>query len=112
MVYNPEIVDTADKYRGLDPDPRNYVLKAGQVGTAFKLQVGDLILATADALTGTKGANTYVEATNGVFEWAWVVSPTAGSTAFKLISTDYISIADGTIGTQRITAYTLDCVQA
>jgi hypothetical protein len=110
MVYDPEIVDTAAKYRGLDPDPRNYRLEIGKIGTAFNLGVSDLVLMSADAFSGAKGGNGYAEVVNATSEWVWVAAPTAGSAALKYIATEYIPFADGSIGNTRITAYLMECI--
>lgn len=110
VVYDAEIVDTAAKYRGLDPDPRNYRLEVGKVGTAFQLKKGDLILLTADAFSGSKSTNGYAEVQNATAEWVWVASLTTGSTGLKYISTEYIPFADGSIGNTRLTAYLMECV--
>ena len=54
MAYSgDEIVLTEAKYKGLDPDPRNFFNAAGKVFSAFKPQIGDIIVLTADAFSNT-----------------------------------------------------------
>lgn len=110
MIYEPEIVNTADKYRGLDPDPRNLQHAIGDIVSAFKIQVGDIITFSADALTGTKSTNTFVNATNGDFQLTWGATQTADVVSFRLMTTTSLSIGLGSIGTQRITAYRMECL--
>lgn len=75
MAYSPEIVTvvsaTGKKYKGLTPDPREFTNISGEVFSAFKPQVGDIITLTAEAITGTKGSNTFVVAANGAYTLAW-----------------------------------------
>jgi len=110
MLAEPEVVITGAKYRNLDPDPRNYFLAIGTTGSAFKPEVGDLILGNADAFTGTKSTNTFVNATNADFQLTWGATQTASVLSFKLRQTSHMSIGLGTLGTQRITAYMMECV--
>ena len=104
MAYSPELVDTNAQYRGLDPDPRNFAHAIGDPISCFKPQIGDIITLTDDALTGTKGGNTYVVATNADYQLNWGASAVSGL-SLKLLGTTYISIGLGSIGTQRVTAY-------
>lgn len=115
MVYEPEVVVTYSgnsEYKGLDPDPRNFYVKAGKVFSAFKPAVGDIITLTADALAGTKSTNTYVNATDttGGLKLLWGASQTSSVLSFKLMATTYISLATGAIDSQRVTAYQFECV--
>jgi len=104
MMFEPEIMLTNEKYKGLDPDPRNFLKHDGEIFSVFKPQVGDLILMTADAVTGTKSTNEYVVATNTAQQLTWAAAAVSGL-SLNLIEEDYISIADGSIGGQRVTAY-------
>ena len=108
MLYEPEVVLTADKYKGLDPDPRNFILPIGEIGSAFKLQVGDVVLMSADALTGTKSTNTFANAVNADFQLTWGSSQVSSVVSMRLMETTTISIGLGSIGTQRITAYKME----
>ena len=75
MAYSPEIVTVvsgSSKYRGLDPDPRNFTNASGEVFTAFKPQVGDIITITADGIGATAiGANTYAVAKDSQYKLDW-----------------------------------------
>lgn len=107
MVYQPELVTTDSKYRGLDPDPRNFFVPAGTVFSCFKPQLGDIVTMTADGLAGTKSTNTYVNATDstGGLKPVWGASQTSSVFSMKLLETTYISIGTGAIDSQRVTAY-------
>ncbi len=112
MVAEPTVVTTAiggKKFRGLTPDPRDFINHKGEVFTVIKLFVGDIVTLSADAVGGTKGSNKFVVATDGEFKAQWAAAAVAG-TSLKLIEETYISIADGTIGTQRIPAYRFEVV--
>lgn len=112
MAYEPEVVITISgtkQYKGINPDPRDFYNIAGNVFSAFKPQIGDLITLTDEALAGTKGANGYVVATNTDLHLNWAAAVVSGL-SLKLQSTTYVSIADGSIGTQRKTAYIFEVV--
>lgn len=111
MAYSgDEIVLTDARYKGLDPDPRNFFNASGKVFSAFKPQIGDIILITADGLTGTKSTNQYVIAASGTYKLTWASGAISGL-SFKLLSDQkYISLATGAIDTQRVRAYEFECV--
>jgi hypothetical protein len=115
MVYSPEVVLTisgSHVYKGIDPDPRNFTNKATDVFDAVKPKIGDLWLCSEDFFTGAKSTNTYANCTNGTSgQLVWGSSATSSVFAMKYLSTSYISISDGTIGTQRVTAYVMEVVQ-
>lgn len=75
MAYSPEIVTvvtaSGKKYRGINPDPRDFTNTSGEVFDAFKPQVGDILTITTDGITGTKSTNTFIVATNGQYALAW-----------------------------------------
>jgi len=114
MAYSPEISLTTgeggSQYKGLSPDPQDFYNASTLVFDAFSLKIGDLITVTADALAGTKSTNTFVEATDGSYELTWAAAISATALSLKLRETTYISIADGSIGTQRVTAYQFEVV--
>jgi hypothetical protein len=113
MIYSgDEIVLTDSRYKGLDPDVRNFFTPASKVVSVFKPQVGDIILCTAECFAGSKAANTFVNATDttGGLNLEWGATQTASVLSFHLIATKYISLATGAIDTQRITAYEMECV--
>lgn len=113
MAYSgDEIVVTNSQYKGLDPDPRNFFNAAGDVFSAYKPQVGDIIVVTDDALAGTftAGTSTHVNATNTAWGLTWGASQTANVLSYALLGVTYISLATGAIDSQRVTAYELECV--
>ena len=103
MVYSPEVVITASKYKGLDPDPRNFEIPIGDPFDCFKPQVGDIITLTADAMSGS--ANTHIIAANGAYKPAWAAAVAAATFSAILIKTTTISIGLGTIASQKVIAY-------
>lgn len=107
MVYQPELTETGEKYRGLDPDPRNFYIPDGKVFSCFKPKIGDIVTMTADGLAGTKSTNTFVNAVDstGGLKPLWASSQAASVFSMKLIETTYISIGSGAIDSQRVTAY-------
>ncbi len=112
MVGEPEVVVTDSKYKGLDPDPRNFFVAATKVFSCFRPQIGDIITMTADGLAGTKSTNTFVNATDttGGLKPLWGATQTASVFSMKLLETTYISIGTGAIDNQRVTAYKFQVV--
>lgn len=113
MAYEPEVVTTisgSSKYKGLDPDPRNYISKAGDIFSVFQPMVGDLILMSVDAVTGTKSTNTYVVATNAAQKLTWAASAVTGLSLHLVDGSSYMSIGTGAIDNQRVTAYLFEVV--
>lgn len=119
FVYEPAVVVTysgASAYKGLDPDVRNFYTKAGLVFSVFKPQTSDIITLSADAIAGTYVASgsptTHINATNstGGLKLLWGTSQTASVLSLKLLAVEYFSLADGSIGTQRITSYQFEVV--
>jgi len=108
MAYSPELVLTGDKYKGLDPDPRNFTNIAGDVFDVFKPMIGDIITLTADALSGS--VNTHVIAADSAYTLAWNAGVAASTLSLLLIKTTSISIGLGTIATQKVTAYQFEVV--
>ena len=108
MVYEPEVVLTDEKYKGIDADPRNFIIPDGEIFSVFLPRIGDLILMSEDAVTGTKGANTFVVSTNTATQLTWTTAAVTGL-SLKLIETSYISIGTGGIDTQRIVMYLFEC---
>lgn len=107
MVGEPESVITESgtyQFKGLDPDPRNFVNSQGLPLTCFKLQVGDIVTLTADALAGTQSTNIFVVATDASYKLTWSATAISGLSLKLINDSDYISIPDGSIGTQRVSA--------
>jgi hypothetical protein len=114
MVYSgDEVVVTDSKYKGLDPDPRNFFTPAGKVVSVYKPQVGDIVLMNAECLAGSKSSNTFINATNstGGLNLLWGSTKTSSVLSYKLLDdTKYISLATGAIDSQRVTMYEFQCV--
>jgi hypothetical protein len=111
MACAPEIVTVtsgANKYRGIDPDPRNFYTSASTVFDAFKPMPGDIITLTADALDSATTA-AFAVATVTSFKWTWAAAPAGTSVAcLRYLSTNYISMgmSGSAVGaTQRATSY-------
>jgi hypothetical protein len=114
MAYDPQVSWTGS-YRGLTPDMREvYNPTLGGVFSVFKPQISDTFILSNDGITGTIGANTFINAITGAgggFEPGWAVSAGSGIFAAKLLATTYISLAAGTLGdSQRILAYQFEVV--
>jgi hypothetical protein len=90
-------------------DPRNFTNVAGVPFDGFRIQVGDRIALTAACLGGSISTNTYVVATNATRQLTWGAAAVSG-VSLLLRDTTYISIPDGSIGSQRVTAYLFECV--
>jgi hypothetical protein len=92
-------------FMGMTDDLRDFYNPGGYAFTAFKPQVGDVITLSADAFYNAKSTNNYANASDGTYLLVWGATQTSGVFSCKLLATTYVSIADGTIGTQRVTAY-------
>lgn len=105
IAYEPEVVVTAGKYKGLDPDVRNFTLPTGTIFSGFKPMVGDILTYTAIGDDTFANGDTDAQiASNGAF--VWNSSALTDSFNMKLLDTVYISIPDGVLGSrQRVTAY-------
>lgn len=102
MVYEPEVVVTDSSYRGINPDPRDFSLAIGDVFSIFQPQIGDIISMSADAISGTQSTNTFVVATNATDTLVWSAAAVSGLSLKLIDDADYVSIADGSIGGQRV----------
>jgi len=114
MAYEPEVVVTSSgnsSYRGIDPDPRNFIVAAGTVFSAFKPQVGDLLMFNYEGLSGSRSTGDYVVATDVNLQLAWSATPIADGLVLKYTDTSYISIGTGAIDSQRVTAYRFEVTQ-
>lgn len=113
MAYSgDEIPVTDSRYKGIDPDPRNFYNIATKVFSAYKPAVGDIIEGTAECFGGSysAGVSTHVNATDGAWGLTWGASQTSSVMSYKLVGTSYISLATGGIDNQRVTSYILECV--
>jgi hypothetical protein len=111
MAYSgDEIAVTDSKYKGLDPDPRNFFNASGKVFSAFKPVLGDIILLSVDGIASAiAGGDTHVVAIDGSYKMDFHTAVISGL-SWKILRTTYISIATGAIDTQRVVAYELECV--
>ena len=103
MVAAPEVVITASKYKGLDPDPRNFDIPIGDPVDCFKPMVGDIFTLTADGISGS--VDTHIVAANAAWIPAWASAVAAATFSAILIKTTTISIGLGTIASQKVVAY-------
>ena len=114
MAFSPEDVVLTDglgnQFKVGTLDPRAFTNTAGVVFSGFKPQAGDLVLISADGISGTAGENEYVVAANGSYKLAFAEEAIEGL-SFKIVETTYISVASAnSIGSQRVAAYLLECV--
>jgi hypothetical protein len=112
IVYEPELVWTGSYYRGLDPDPRNFLIPVAKIFSAFKPQLHDLLLMSEDCFTGAKASASYTHGNceDGQWQFVWGTSQTGSVLSVKYLATSYISIGTGAIDDQRVTAYTMEVV--
>lgn len=116
IVNEPVIVTTTSGslvYRGLNQDPRNFLIAASKVVSVFKPQLGDIYRVSADWFSGAKGgSDTYANATDttGGLTPVWGTSQTGSVFSVKLLATTFISIGSGGIDNQRVTTYDVEVV--
>ncbi len=106
MAGSPDIVLTDSKYKGIDPDPRNFTNVLGYAFDAFKPQPGDIITLSADAFSGS--ANDFANAANGEYTLAWGAAATADALALRTVAVTTMVIGLGTIATQKVLAYKME----
>jgi len=114
IIYEPEVVITTSgnsSYKGIDCDPRNFIIPAGTVFSAFKPQMGDLLMFNYEGLSGSRSTGDYVVAANGDNQLAWSAAPAANALSLKYTDSSYISIGTGAIDSQRVTAYRFQVIQ-
>lgn len=114
MAYEPEvtiITVNGKEYKGLTPDPRDFAVPAGKVFSAFKPVVGDIILLSlGETVDQYTAGDLFLNAADATMGLVWGQAQTADALSFKLLEVSYISIADGSIGAQRVPSYKLECV--
>jgi hypothetical protein len=112
IAYEPEVVLTAAKYKGIDPDPRNFRNEIGDVFSVLKPQLGDILTLTADNFSAAFSSNTHANATNstGGLKLVWGNSQTGSVFSVKYLATTYISLGTGSVDSQRVTAYQVEVV--
>lgn len=113
MADGKGIVYTNGKYGNIDPEIGNaYNIGGGEPFTGFKLELGDIVVLTAEALaTGSGAGSAYAVAVNNSYQLTWAAAAISG-VSLKLQSTGYISIPRlGTLGDlQRVTSYRFEVV--
>jgi len=99
------------QYKGLNDDPRNFYNIGGNVFSAFKPQVGDVIELSADCFVNTFSSHTHANSGSNVYTLYWDSAVGSGSRmSFLYLATTYFSIGTGAINNQRVDAYKLVCV--
>lgn len=115
MALTPEVVEirtTSGKvYKGIDPDPRDFINYTGQSIDAVLLQKGDVVTLTSDAMTNAIGANTFAVAQNANYKLLWATAAISGL-SLKLVETTYTVIASGqpSVLASRVTSYKFEVV--
>ena len=110
-IFARRLLETnGNQYKVGDFDPRNFVNIAGITFDGYRIALGDKILMTAEGFSGAKGdSDTFAVATDATTQLVWGTSAGAG-VSYSLDKTSYISIPSSTMGSQRVTAYQLRCV--
>jgi hypothetical protein len=114
MALEPEMPSAfagTKQYRGLGT-VQDFYNVAGQDFTAVKLVPGDIFTITGDGFasgsTAPTSGSAYAVATTASFTWTWASGSslaTSTQTTAQYVGTTYISIPDGNISTQRVTAF-------
>lgn len=112
MAFSAEDVvltdDLGNQFKVGTLDPRAFTNKAGVVFSGFKPQVGDLVLISADGIEGEATNYANAEADSTLLHFADAAKE---GLSFKVVETTYITVASANnIGSQRVTAYLLECV--
>jgi len=108
MVGEPEVVITDSKYKGLDPDPRNYYLASGTIGTAFKVKQYDIVRLTADAFSNARSTNTYAGIGVDGAKLTWQAS--SANALFKFVEATKLPLSSGSPGNNTVTIFRLEAV--
>lgn len=114
MAATPEIVEIRTSsglaYR-VGENPQDFINYAGQSIDAFKLNVGDVVTLTADAMSAAMASNTFAVAQNANYKLLPATAAISGL-SLKLIETTYIAIGSGqpSVTASRVTAYKFEVV--
>lgn len=104
------VISNGKTYRGLSNDfISDFTNVAGEIIDFFKPQVGDIVEMTAESLGGTKGANTFVVATDAEVKLQWGAGAVSGL-SLKLIGESFVSKGTGAIASQRVLTYKFEVV--
>lgn len=109
MAASPEVVEvvsaTGNVYKGIDADPQHFYNIIGHMIDFVRLEVGDIVTLTAEALYGSQ--NTYAVAATADWRLNWSGSNPGTGLTLAYLATTFIS--KGTAGaiseTQQVTAY-------
>ena len=113
MAFSPEdtiITDSmGNEYKIGINDPRTFTNVKGKVFSAYRPQVGDKILISAEGIEGTADDFAVVAAGESKLQYA---SAAVSGVSYKVLDDSaYISIGGATnIGSQRVSAILLECV--
>ena len=117
LAYSPEVVTTVDgtlSFKGIDVNPQDFTNVANVPFDMFKPNAGvDIIQVTSDFFaTAPSGGSTVVEL-NASGKFVAKSSATIGyaGLGFKIIGSAPITIANGALGGEQVTAYYLLCTQ-
>lgn len=110
MVNEPVMPVTDGKYKGLTDDPTVFSVAAGKVFTVYRPAVGDEIILSADAVTGT--ANNYAILNATALKMVWAAAAGTSSLVYKLIGATTINVPGATFYTAKTVAYKLRCIKA
>ena len=113
MAFSPEdtiITDAmGNEYKIGINDPRTFTNVAGKVFSAYRPQVGDKILISAEGIEGT--ADDFAVAAAGESKLQFASAAVDGLSYKVLDDSAYITIGGASaIGSQRVAAYLLECV--
>jgi hypothetical protein len=112
MVNEPVLPVVDGKYKGITDDPTVFSVAAGKVFTVYRPAVGDEIILSTDAVTGTKSTNTFAIMNAGAFKLVWSATASTSSLVYKLIETTSINVPGATFYAAKTVAYKLRCVLA
>ncbi len=112
LVYTDEVstlVDGTLVYRGLSPRPGDIYAPATSTFRVVKPEVGNIFVLTADDISNSRTAETFIVAQDANYKWAWNSTAISGLSA-KLIEVTYLPVPDGSMGLGRVTAYKFEIV--
>jgi hypothetical protein len=100
----PFVTNSAgDKINGIGT-ARDFYTIAGEVGVARRLQLGDEVEISAEALDSSTTAAYAIPDDSGNYKWKWS-AVTVNGCYLQYLSTGYISVPDGGINSGRVTSY-------
>jgi hypothetical protein len=103
------LVDGTLVFRGLTNRPGDIYAPALSTFRVIKPEKGNVFVLTADCISNSRTAETFIVVQNGSYKWAWNSTAVAGLSA-KYIETTYLPIPDGSMGLGRVTAYKFEIV--